>query len=623
MSRDNNKAGRPALSDVKKQSWESPAYVGALTLAGILGLAASWSAPGREIDNYVYDFFFRLHQPAPHQVGSAILGIDEATLREFGGVGGIRRALARGLTAVASAKPKVIAVDVILAEPSRDDDLLEAAFRKTPGLVLSSDLLNSGEWDDPIPRFRKLARGIGQVHAELDRYDAVSRKLPLEKIAGHERRWALALEAFRVERNGRITESPDFLDVANVRIPARRNEGRLMAIRYVPPSRGGVPAWTVSRVIRDPKLAANFAGKIVFAGVTAQTAMRDRWMTPYAGGTAMPGVEIHANAYETIARGEFITDVPNSAVVLWCAFLVTGAGIIYAAWSGARANIAAGLVLASGLVVPYFLFRKNLVLPYTPGALSAWLSVVTAAGWRHLVTRRLLAQAEVSRERYQKAMQFVTHEMRTPLTAIQGSSELITRYAMPDEKRKQIAELINAESKRLARMIETFLNVERLSAGHLDLKRERFPAPELIEQCVARVLPLAERKQIAISTEVLPDALLTGDRELMEYAIYNLLTNAVKYSPPETRVTVAGDRQRDHVRLWVEDQGIGMEQHEVRRVFEKFYRTKKAEQSGEGGSGIGLSIVEQIIEQHGGEISVESTPGKGSRFTLVLPLGSS
>jgi len=105
----------------------------------------------------------------------------------------------------------------------------------------------------------------------------------------------------------------------------------------------------------------------------------------------------------------------------------------------------------------------------------------------------------------------------------------------------------------------------------------------------------------------------------MEYAVYNLLTNAVKYSPPQTRVRVYGeDGKGDRVRLSIRDQGIGMDKKEVGRIFEKFYRTKRAEQSGEVGTGIGLSLVDQIVTRHGGTIHVESEPGKGSEFTLVL-----
>jgi signal transduction histidine kinase len=139
-------------------------------------------------------------------------------------------------------------------------------------------------------------------------------------------------------------------------------------------------------------------------------------------------------------------------------------------------------------------------------------------------------------------------------------------------------------------------------------------------KCVERVRPLAERKQIAISVNGLPADELTGDRELMEYAFYNLLTNAVKYSPPHTQVRVSGERQKERLSISILDQGIGIDQKEVRKIFEKFYRTKKAEQSGEAGTGIGLSIVEQIVVQHGGSIVVDSTPGKGSCFTLVLPV---
>jgi signal transduction histidine kinase len=607
-------------ADVKNHRLAGWAYSGLLGLAAFIGLAVSWTPPGREIDHYAYDFFFRLHDPPEWPLGSIILGIDERTMRDYGGVGGIRVALARGLELIAPAHPKAVAVDIILAEPGTGDPALEQAFRNTPNLVLSSDLLPEGQWDDPIPRFRALAVSIGQVHAALDRYDAINREVPLEKVGGHDRRWALGLEAFRASRNAsghaRITESPDDVEVDGVSIPCKREDGCVMRIRYAPPTRGGIPSYSVADLEHDPTLISKFAGKVVFAGVTAQTAQRDRWVTPYG---AYIGVAINANVYETIANRLFLTDAPDSLVLAWCAVLVLCAGLTFWFVSGRAANAIAVLLLALAHVVPYIAFTRGAVFPYMPGVLCAWLAAVSAAAWRHLITRRQLIRAEASTSRYQRAMQFVTHEMRTPLTAIQGSSELITRYALPDEKRKQIAGMINSESKRLAQMIETFLNVERVSGGRMELKRERFSAPELIEQCINRARPLADRKNIAIASDSVPDADLTGDRELMEYAVYNLLTNAIKYSPVDTRVTISGGSARGETRLWVEDQGIGMDKREIKRVFERFYRTQKAEQTGEAGSGIGLSIVEQIVAEHGGSILVDSTPGRGSRFTLVLP----
>jgi signal transduction histidine kinase len=143
----------------------------------------------------------------------------------------------------------------------------------------------------------------------------------------------------------------------------------------------------------------------------------------------------------------------------------------------------------------------------------------------------------------------------------------------------------------------------------------------MVELCLERVQPLADRKRIAVVVEPMLDNMqVTGDRELMEYACYNLLTNAVKYSPQRTEVRVSAWKESGHVRIAVKDQGIGMDQKEVKQIFQKFYRTKKAEESGESGTGIGLSIVQQIVEQHAGEIDVVSQPGAGSCFTLVLPV---
>jgi signal transduction histidine kinase len=168
-------------------------------------------------------------------------------------------------------------------------------------------------------------------------------------------------------------------------------------------------------------------------------------------------------------------------------------------------------------------------------------------------------------------------------------------------------------------MIEVFLGVERLSAGQMELKQDPLSPRDVVAGCVERVRPLAERKQIEITVEELPGDIVAGDRELMEYAFYNLLTNAVKYSPPNTRVRVDGRRDGDRLQVSVRDQGIGIDEKEVRKIFQKFYRTKNAEQSGEAGTGIGLSIVEQIILQHGGAIDVTSSPGHGSCFTVALP----
>jgi signal transduction histidine kinase len=632
-----------------------------LVLASALaGLAVSWTSFGQQFDKYAYDFLFRLEPPAPWQPTSILLAIDEPTILKYGYPAGIRTALADGLDHIQSAHPAAVAVDMTL-DPGSDpiaDAKLASAFSRTHNLVLSCALLPDGTgWDNPSPLFRKYAVAVGQTHAALDTYDAVSRDLTLEKIAGRDRRWALALAAYSAasgsaaagqdsaaagqdsaaaSQENAIVESPDDLTIGSVRIPsAIRDENhqrasralpdqRMIRIRYAPPSM--IPQISIAALDQNPSLASQFAGKVVFVGVTDQTSVQDRWMTPSSSSKPMPGVEIHANAYETIARQMFLVDAPPLLVLPCVLALAICAGLAYAFTASWLSNVLALLVLLTAQLIPALAFAHSTVWPWMPGTLAVILATASAAAWRHLLVRRELVHAEHEKTRYQQAMQFVTHEMRTPLTAIQGSSELISRYgAMPEAKRKQMAELINSESKRLAKMIETFLSVERMSGGQMELKQERFPLHDLVERCAGRARPLADNKQIEIAIADIPLDDLIGDRELMEYAVYNLLTNAVKYSPPQTRVTVYGNKGKeevDRLELSVVDQGIGMDKKEVGRIFEKFYRTKKAEQSGEMGTGIGLSIVKQIINEHGGTIHVESEPGKGSKFTLSLRCAS-
>jgi signal transduction histidine kinase len=587
----------------------------AALLAGAFALALVVSLTfGAQLDNYAYDAMMRAHPPRPWTPETAILGIDERTYTEYG----VRKALALGLERIAPARPKAVAVDVILAARVPDlDDELERAFAHTPNLVLASLLLDGKSWEYPLERFRRWSVGVGHVHSEPDDLDQVMRTLSLEKETDRTRHWALSLEAFRVSRGAEIIpqEPAGDVQVGTAIIPAKRTgDGRLMRVRFT--NNPAIPRASIQELMAHPELASRFAGRVVFVGDMSLHS-DDRKMTPLG---EMPGVLIHAQAFETMAQRLFLTDARFWMEFAFAALLVAAAGLTFAYIPAWQANFVAALILLAGSVMPYVFFTRNLVFSFITPFASAWLSAVTAAAYEHLVVRRALRRAEADRVRYQQSLHFVTHEMRTPLTAIQGSSELIGRYGnMPEEKRKQMAQLINSESKRLARMIEMFLNVERLSAGQMELRKETFEVGDLMTTCIDRVRPLAERKQIRIHLDPPEHERLAGDRELMEYAFYNLLTNAVKYSPQQTEVTAAATRHNGDIRISVQDQGIGMDQKEVRKIFQRFYRTKKAEESGEAGTGIGLSIVEQIVVQHGGTIEVKSRPGEGSCFTLVLP----
>jgi signal transduction histidine kinase len=600
---------------MRRSVWQTVEYVGLLAGALALAWATSNTSLSSQIDNDAYDVFYRIYRPPDREPQSILLAIDENSIQAAGGFRRLRSAVAQGLELISAASPKVVAVDVSLldAGSAEEDARLEAAIRKTPNVVMACQLLDDASgWEDPPPRFKRGAVATGHVYLEVDRE---ARDILLQKAAGHDRRWALALQALVVGSGKQVIESQYDLQAGDILIPAPPPDRRLR-IRYLPPDKV-FPRVTLAELMANHGLANRFAGKTVFLGVTAQSS-RDRQQTPYTS-VPMAGVEIHANVFETIANRLFLVSAPDWATFGFCVALVAVTGAIFAFLSGWPAYAMAVVVLGLAALAPYVYFTHSTVLPFTQPVSSAGFAVAFAASYQYFIVRKRMLTAEGDKSRYQQAIHFVTHEMRTPLTAIQGSSELIGRYALTEEKRKQMAQLINSESKRLGRMIEIFLSVERVSAGQIELKKEQFGCMELMSACVQRVQPLAERKQIQIHLDPGTDASLSGDRELMEYAFYNLLTNAVKYSPPSTVVSVFTQREGDRLRISVKDQGIGIDRKEVSKIFQKFYRTKKAEQSGEAGTGIGLSIVEQIVTQHGGSIEVTSSPGRGSCFTLVLP----
>lgn len=601
-----------------KKRWAGRRLAGYAAVAAtcfVLAMLAGWMPQAGEIDNYAYDWMFRwapVQRSASHSV---VVAIDDAALNANGGIRKLRTILTRAIQEASAAKPKAIAVDLILADPGDEgeDSRLEAACKSAPHLVLATDLVRNG-WEDPISRLARSA-ALGHVHSDEVSTDGVTREISLEKTGFGQRRWALALEAARAATGGMITESPSDVQIGSILVPAARREaGRPLRIRYAPPgSRNVIPLGD----LKNGAALAELRDKVVFIGVTSLSAARDRAKTPY-GGDDISGVEVHAEAFETLLDGHFLVDASNLPVVGFCLLITVTAGLIFSAVPGWTAYALAAMLLAAAHAFPFFLFRNGIVFPYFGPVASAWLAFAGAASYQHFGVRRQLRKSEADRARYQQAIHFVTHEMRTPLTAIQGSSELIGRYNLNDDKRRQIAEMINSESKRLAGMIRTFLDIERLSEGQVELKQELFPSADAVQACAARARPLAERKEIHIELGSL-EGTIRGDRELMEYAVYNLLTNAIKYSPPGTAITVWSRAEGGFLRLSVQDQGMGMDAKELRHIFRKFYRTRGAETSGEAGTGIGLSLVDQIVSGHGGRLEVTSKPGSGSCFSIVLP----
>jgi signal transduction histidine kinase len=212
----------------------------------------------------------------------------------------------------------------------------------------------------------------------------------------------------------------------------------------------------------------------------------------------------------------------------------------------------------------------------------------------------------------------VSHEFRTPLTAIIGYSALLRRSMEGgDPTLAQTGpERIHSAGLHLLALVEEVLDLAQMDAGHLDLHVEDVELSKLVGRTVEELRPLATRKRLALRADVPPGA-LPVDPNRMRQVLYNLLSNALKFTPAGGHVDVTAEMDEDKVRISVSDDGIGIPLEDQPRVFEEFAQV--AEHGPHEGSGLGLSIVRRLVAAHGGHVELESVPGEGSTFIVTLP----
>ena len=218
-------------------------------------------------------------------------------------------------------------------------------------------------------------------------------------------------------------------------------------------------------------------------------------------------------------------------------------------------------------------------------------------------------------------MTLVTHELRTPLTAIQGMSEVLSQFDVDEERRREMHLAINDEAKRLSSMINEYLDISKLESGARPLRLTAIRIGSLIERVLLLLDPVAAQRQIKIVRQLAPNLPgLLADTDLITQALTNLIANAIKYSPVQTEITIAGHADEDALIIDVCDQGYGIPAPSLARIFEKFYRVPRVEDADVPGTGLGLALVREIVELHGGRVTVKSELGIGSTFSVRLPL---
>lgn len=216
----------------------------------------------------------------------------------------------------------------------------------------------------------------------------------------------------------------------------------------------------------------------------------------------------------------------------------------------------------------------------------------------------------------------VSHEFRTPLTAIQGFAETLLAGAMNDpQNRDRFLGIIVEHSRRLARLTEDLLMLSKMDADRLELEKRRIPVGPFVESCIETSTPRAKERDLTLLVNLaahIPD--IAGDRRRLTEVLQNLLDNAIQYTPAGGQIMVSASPKNGEVVFTVSDTGIGIPQADQPRIFERFYRVDVARSREVGGTGLGLSIAKHLVETHGGKIWVDSEVGRGSQFHFSVPL---
>ena len=238
-----------------------------------------------------------------------------------------------------------------------------------------------------------------------------------------------------------------------------------------------------------------------------------------------------------------------------------------------------------------------------------------------MIARDISREAETNRLKTE-FVNNISHELKTPLTLIRLYGETLQRKEnLTNKEKKECYEIITKESERLSHLINNVLDFSRIEMGRKEFNLKKGNLQDVIRDTLESYRYHLEKKGFTIHSDIASDLPeMNFDGEAIESVLINLLSNAMKFSPKEKEVTIKLFRDNGNAVLQVVDKGIGISQKEIPKIFERFYQSENKVSSETRGSGLGLTLVKHIIEAHGGEVGVESEPGKGSTFSVMLPI---
>jgi len=211
----------------------------------------------------------------------------------------------------------------------------------------------------------------------------------------------------------------------------------------------------------------------------------------------------------------------------------------------------------------------------------------------------------------------VTHELKSPIAAMKLNLQTLEKHQLDEEKKKQLIDRCINESNRLNDLCNNMLFASQLEGRQYILAREIFDLSELVEKVVKRY---ASRYVRGFEEDILPGCKINGDKMMLDMAISNLLENAIKYTPADKDISIALARKESNVILQIKDQGVGIPDHEKKKIFNKFYRIGNEESRKSKGTGLGLYLTNKIVSEHRGRLTVKDNTPSGAVFEICLPV---
>jgi len=261
------------------------------------------------------------------------------------------------------------------------------------------------------------------------------------------------------------------------------------------------------------------------------------------------------------------------------------------------------------------------------------LDITSPEEIRRLATsfNAMAREIEASRQAQRDFVANVSHDLKTPLTSIQGFSQaILDGTAASEESLLRAAQVIHEEADRMTRLVDDLLDLARIEAGQVVMAREPVALPSLLRDCAEKMALRAQQADVRLEVHSEGEPVVAGDRDRLAQVISNLLDNALKHTPSGGRITLTarplvvetvkrGEPPVSLAEIAVSDTGEGIPPEDLSRIFERFYRGDKSRGKSGRGAGLGLAIVREIVQAHGGKIGAESVLGLGTRITLTLP----